>query len=71
MIDTDEQKINLLNSVSDDVLYAISKKDVQAEAIDRFGRLLTDDEINEVQKKLSWGIGESMNTLYASVLKDL
>lgn len=34
------------------------------------GGLLADDEINKVAGYLEWGIGESVNVMYASAFQD-
>jgi len=55
-------KIDLLQSDENrtDIIWALRREDIQAEAIERFGRLLNDDEINEVSKKLEWGLSAAL-----------
>jgi len=70
---SDNEKCNLLNSDTHrgDLLFAIRQSDLQAEAIDRVGRLLTADEVSKVSDALEWGIGEGMNLIYNAAFSEI
>jgi len=57
-----------------DVLFAVTVEDLQNEALDRTGRILTDDEINIAQKGSMWGLGDvalvsTYNTIFTEMIK--
>jgi len=70
---SDNEKCNLLNSDPHrgNLLFAIRQSDIQAEAIDRVGRLLTANEVSKVSDALEWGIGEGMIAIYNTAFSEI
>jgi hypothetical protein len=71
---TNEQKLILLNKdalYSQDIIFLIKREDIQTEAIDRLGRLLSDDEIICMKKSLEWAIGENMQIMYNTIFTEV
>jgi hypothetical protein len=52
-------------------VYIITVGDLQIESQIKLGRLLTDDEIEEVRDKLEWGIGTSLDIVYDAAFKEM
>ena len=68
---SDSEKLSLLGEdvKKDDILFAIRREDIQAEAISKMGRLLKDDEVEEVTERLENCLGENMALIYNVVLQ--
>ena len=54
----------------DDIVYAITKDDVQQEAVNQIGRELTEDEMLLFTKRLHYGIGENLLLIYPAIFKE-
>ena len=58
---------------SNEIIFAITKEDLQFEAKEKIGRELTEEEILDAKKKLSYGIGENLlfiyNTIFSETIK--
>jgi hypothetical protein len=70
---TDEQKsLLLLNDTKcNDIVYAIRREDIQYEAINRFEKLLNDDEIEHITEKLKEGMDTNILFLYDAIFSDV
>ena len=55
---------------SNEIIFAITKEDLQYEAKEKIGRKLTDEEILDVKKKLEYGIGESIGIIYQTIFTE-
>ena len=57
----------------DNILFLITKDEIQEDVMNRFGRYLTDDELNDFKKGLEWGLLSGIdiiyNTIYSEILK--
>ncbi|MDR2910827.1 MAG: hypothetical protein LBV47_05635 [Bacteroidales bacterium] len=58
-----------------DIIFSITKEDLQNEAMQRIGRNLTDDEINVAKKGIEWGIANSAldityNTIFTEMINE-
>ena len=40
------------------IIFQITEKDIQVEAMERIGRELTDDEMDIARKGIEWGLGD-------------
>ncbi|MBM4054038.1 MAG: hypothetical protein FJ264_05085 [Planctomycetes bacterium] len=58
-------------SQKNEILYAITKEDVQLEARRILGRELDDREILQAKKHLEFGIGESINSVYNCIFNEI
>ncbi|MEK6828007.1 MAG: hypothetical protein AABX78_01535 [Nanoarchaeota archaeon] len=56
---------------SNEIVFAITKEDLQYEAKERIGRELSEDEILDVKKRLEYGIGESIGIIYQTILTEI
>lgn len=54
-----------------DLLFYITKEDLQNEAMSKLNRKINDDEMNEGKDMLEWGIGESINIIYNEIFYSL
>jgi len=59
--------------MNNEIVFQITKEDVQNEAMERIGRKLTDDEIEIVKDGLKWGIGDialdiTYNTIFTEMI---
>jgi hypothetical protein len=68
---SDQQKIELLSSIPNKILYSVSTHDIQAECIQRYERLLNDTELEKAEKLLEWGIGENLNLIYDTIFSEI
>ena len=55
----------------DEVLFYISKEDVQNEAMEKLGRHLTDDELYIAQKGLDSGLMFDIDTVYRTIFDEM
>jgi hypothetical protein len=58
-----------------DIIFSITKEDLQNKAIQRMGRNLTEDEINVAKKGIEWGIANfaldiTYNTIFTEMIKN-
>jgi hypothetical protein len=56
---------------TDDLVFYISKADVQENALEKIGRELTDDEIDTAKKGLEWGLLTDIDMVYNSIFFDM
>jgi hypothetical protein len=68
---SDQQKFALLSRVPNKIVCSISNRDIQAECIERYGRLLSDTELEKAEKLLEWGIGENLNLIYNTIFSEV
>ncbi len=54
-----------------EIVFAITKQDLQHEAIEKIGRELTDEEILISKKALEWAIGESIGIVYNTIFSEM
>lgn len=57
--------------VDDEVLFTITKRDLQYEAIHYLGRELTEEEYTTAKKLLEYGIGENLSYTYWGVFFEI
>lgn len=56
---------------SEEIIFAITKEDLQFEAKEKIGRELTDDEIEIAKKGLEFGLLSGIDTVYNTILKEM
>jgi hypothetical protein len=56
---------------SSDLVFSISKEDLQIEAYEQIGRLLSEDEIDTAKKMLEFGIHTSIDVVYQTIFFEL
>ena len=56
---------------TNEIVFAITKEDLQYEAKEKIGRELTDEEILTAKKALEWGIGESIGIVYNTIFSEM
>lgn len=56
---------------ANEIVFAITKEDLQYEAIEKIGRELTDEEILIAKKALEWGIGEGLGIVYSTIFTEM
>ncbi len=54
-----------------DLLYYISKEDLQGYAIEKIGRELDEEELNIAKKGLESGINTDLSTIYNTILFEM
>ena len=54
---------------SDKVIFAVTIKDLQEEAINRVGRKLNDDELYTAQKGIQAGLSFDIDTVFVAAIK--
>lgn len=59
------------SSKSNEIIFAITKEDLQYEAIEILGRELTEEEIFTAKKYLEYGIGESIGIIYRTIFDEM
>lgn len=53
------------------IVFAITKEDLQFEAKERIGRILTDEEIYIAKKGLESGLLTDIETVYQTIFKEM
>ena len=56
---------------ANEIVFAITREDLQYEAKEKIGRELTDEEILIAKKGLEWGIGESIGIVYNTIFSEM
>ncbi len=56
---------------ANEIVFAITKEDLQDQAKEKIGRELTDEEILIAKKALEWGIGESIGIVYNTIFSEI
>ncbi len=56
---------------ANEIVFAITKEDLQYEAKEKIGRELTDEEILIAKKGLEWAIGESIGIVYNTIFSEI
>jgi len=56
---------------SDEIVFVITKKDLQHEAKEKMGRELTDDEISIAKKGLESGLLTDIDTVYKTIFTEM
>jgi hypothetical protein len=54
----------------DNLVYSITEKDIQYEAIEQIGRELNEEEMLLFTKRLHYGIGENMFLIWPAVFEE-
>ncbi|MCL2154264.1 MAG: hypothetical protein FWH53_01230 [Leptospirales bacterium] len=57
--------------MKDDIIFAITIKDLQSEAIERIGRQLTEEEIKIAKDGLEWGLLTGIDVVYNTILTEM
>jgi hypothetical protein len=71
---SESEKMQLLQTDSinaNEIIFSIKRQDIQAETINKLGRLLTNMEIAKIADYFEWGIGESIETIYNTFFTEL
>lgn len=55
----------------DDIIYGITREDLQCEALEKMGRELTEEEIHIAKKGLDSGIGSSLDIVYETIFSEM
>jgi len=58
-------------SQANEIIFAITKDDLQYEAKEKIGRELTEEEVLDAKKALGYGIGESIGIIYQTILTEI
>lgn len=58
------------NYSEDDILFVITRENVQWEAKRKLGCELTEDEIEVAKKGLSWGLLTGIDSVYGAIFED-
>ena len=66
---TDLLTVNQNNE--DELIYAISRTDLQYEAMEKLGRTLTEEEIHIAKKYLDFGIGTGLHIIYNAIFNEM
>lgn len=53
------------------ILYSISKDDIQQEALVTLGRPLTEEEMDKTSKLLQFGLGENLIGIYKIIFNEI
>ncbi|MDR1341530.1 MAG: hypothetical protein LBK58_15995 [Prevotellaceae bacterium] len=53
--------------MENDIVFAVTKEDLQFEAKEKIERELTDEEIEIVRKGLNWGLLTSIDVIYDTI----
>jgi len=56
---------------ANEIIFAITKEDLQYEAIEKIGRQLTDEEMLIAKKAIAWGVGESIGIVYNTIFSEM
>ncbi|MBI2967547.1 MAG: hypothetical protein HYY40_07015 [Bacteroidetes bacterium] len=56
---------------SNEIVFAITKDDLQYEAKEKIGRELTDEEIKIAKKGLEFGLLTSIDTVYKTIFSEM
>lgn len=56
---------------SNEIIFTITKEDLQFEAKEKIGRELTDDEIRIAIKGLEWGLLTGIDTVYQTIFTEM
>lgn len=57
--------------MSNDLLYSISKEDVQYLALNEYGRELSEEELIQVEKGLMWGLNSGLDIVFNTIFSDI
>lgn len=55
----------------DEIIFQISRKDIQYEAKEKIGRELSDDEILLTKKGLEWGLLTGIDIIYDTIFSEI
>ncbi len=58
------------NSQSKEIIFSITKEDLQNEAVYRIGRKLNDDEFYTASKGIDWGLSFDIETVFRSAIEE-
>lgn len=53
------------------LLFSISKEEVQEEALNKIGRYLNEDELHIAKKGLEWGLTTDIDTIYNTIFFEM
>lgn len=56
---------------ANEIIFAITKEDLQYQAIEKIGRQLTDEEMLIAKKAIEWGVGESIGIVYNTIFSEM
>lgn len=54
-----------------DIIFSITKEDLQNEAKERIGRKLTDEEIDIAKDAFEWGLSGSHHIIYNTIFTEM
>ena len=63
---------NIMKTFSEDnLLFSISKEDIQFEALEKIGRTLTNEELEIAKKGLEWGLLTDIDSVYSAIFEGM
>ena len=63
---------NIMKTFSEDnLLFSISKEDIQFEALEKIGRTLTGEELEIAKKGLEWGLLTDIDSVYSAIFEEM
>jgi len=58
------------NNKNEKILFSVTAKDLQNEAINRIGRKLTDDELHTAKKCIEWGLSSVIDITMKTAIEE-
>lgn len=58
------------NNKRDEIIFSVTIKELQNEAINRIGRKLTDDELHTAKKGIESGLSFDIETVFAAAIDE-
>ena len=61
----------MIDTILKQPVFCITLEDLQAEALEKLGRELNDEEIEVVKKGLMWGLMTDIGTVYNTIFNEM
>jgi len=59
------------SSEKDNLVFSITLEDLQSEALEKIGRILTDEEVQVAKKGLEFGLCTDIDSVYATIFFEM